>query len=202
MFARADGSAVESEAVDEKLTYGKIASIRIPTGAMALLMRGGGNYVPPASAPKPVSPSDKIVLSQNPTLSWSPVRLAESYHVRVFDDEGELLVDETAATNSLKVPSPLPRGKAYKWRAGARFSSGGRWAESAAATFYVLSDEDYALIERVKRALPGSHLALGAAYERCGLYDEAAGEYRVLRRQNPNSTFARRLLYEAVEAGR
>ena len=81
-------------------------------------------------------------------------------------------------------------------------SNGDPWIESAAARFYVVSAEDYGLIQKVKKQLPGSHLALGVAYERCGLYEEAAQEYRALRRQNANSALARRLLREAVEAGR
>jgi hypothetical protein len=36
---------------------------------------------------------------------------------------------------------------------------------------------------------------MGVAYESAGLYDEAQNEYRALRRANPNSKLAQRLLY-------
>ena len=81
-----------------------------------------------------------------------------------------------------------------------RFGKSDSWAKSKAAVFKVLSAEDLGTIQKVKRQMPGSHLALGVAYESVGLYEEAASEYRALRRANPNSQLARNLLPSVTTA--
>ena len=211
LLARADGTPVESAvgtkvaaSIDEKLRTDRIKAAKPVRMAMATitLRSQDGGYVPPPSAPKLLAPPARILLTATPTFDWSAVELAESYRLRVFDEDGNLLIEETADGNSLSVAKPLARGQLYMWRVGVRFSQYDSWAESASGTFYVLAADDYASIQKVKRQLPGSHLALGAAYERCGLYDEAAKQYRALRRQNPNSELARRLLYKTAKAGR
>ena len=205
LLAKTDGTPVKTLApIDEKLRTGSIQPAKPVRMAMATIaVRGSdGGYVPPPSAAKLVSPVGRVVVTSTPTFDWSAVDLADAYRLRVFDEDGNLLIEETADGNSLSVARPLVRGELYMWRIGVRFSEYDSWAESASGTFYVLSADDYASIQNVKRQLPGSHLALGAAYERCGLYDEAASEYRALRRQNPNSALARELLYGTPKAGR
>ncbi len=197
VLAKADGTPVRTTApVDEKLRTGSVEAAKPVLMAMANtdVRDADGGYVPPPSAPKLVSPVGRIVLSDTPTFKWSSVELADSYRLRVFDKDGNLVIDETADGNSLSVARPLPRGEMYRWRVGVRFSEYDSWAESASGAFHVLSADDYASIQNVKKQLPGSHLALGAAYERCGLYDEAAAEYQALKRQNPKSELARKLL--------
>ena len=204
MLAKKDGTPVRTAlearvaaSIDEKLRTGKIKPAKPVQMAMATINTRGSDsgYEAPPTAPKQVAPMGKVIYGAKPTFTWSAVDLAESYRVRVYDTSGNLVAEQTSLKNSLMLAKPLARGQVYSWRVGARFGETDGWAESAAAKFAVLSTEDYNTIERVRATLPGSHLALGAAYESVGLYDEAAGEYRQLRRANPNSKLAQKLLY-------
>jgi len=134
------------------------------------------------------------LLSQTPTFTWQSVDLAESYRVRIYDKAGNLVIEQLVKHTSFTPSKPLARGMVYSWRVGVRFGETDQWAESAAVRFAVLSAVDYASIKRVQHRLPGSHLAAGAAYESVGLYGEAAAEYRALKRANPNSKLARKML--------
>jgi anti-sigma factor RsiW len=201
-LAKKDGTPVRTalEAriaanIDEKLRTGKIKPVKPVQVAMASInVRGSNGYEAPPTAPKQIAPMGKMLLSQKPTFTWSAVDLAEAYRVRVFDNSGNLVMEQVVKHNSFTASKPLARGKVYSWRVGVRFSETDQWAESAAVGFAVLSAEDYASIKRVQSNLPGSHLALGAAYESAGLYDEAAAEYRALQRANPDSKLAAKML--------
>lgn len=183
--------------LDEKLRTGKIKPVRSYQMACAAInTRDNSNgYDAPPTAPKQHTPISKVMLSVKPTFTWSAVDLAESYRIRVYDETSNLVIDQLVKSTSFTPAKALARGKIYKWRIGARFGETDQWAESAAVKFAVLSDEDFASIKRVQSTLPGSHLALGAAYESVGLYDEAAKEYRALRQQNLDSMLAKKLLY-------
>lgn len=205
-LAKKDGTPVRSAleariaaSIDEKLRTGKIKPIKPVLMAMARIdMRSdNGGYQAPPTAPQQIAPMGKVVLSQKPTFTWTSVDLAESYRVRVYDN-GNLVIEQVVKHNSFTPSKPLARGKVYSWRVGVRFGETDQWAESAAVGFAVLSAKDYASIKRVQSKLPGSHLALGAAYESVGLYGEAAAEYRALRRANPDSKLAQKLLYGAA----
>ena len=210
VLASADGSPATNSVgtqiahfVSEKLNTGKIKPTQTARMAMAAIaVRDSSGYNPPPTAPKLVEPIGKIVMSTTPTLSWSKVDLAESYRLRVFDAQGRVVAEQITSKTSAAPDTALARGEIYSWRVGVRFSESDSWAESAVAKFRLLSSQDYTSIKRVKSRLAGSHLALGAAYEAYGLYDEAADEYRALRRQNPKSELARKFLVEAVDAGR
>ena len=203
-LAKKDGAPVRTAleariaaSIDEKLRTGKIKPIKPVQMAMASIAMRDNNtgYDVPPTAPKQIAPMGKVLLSQKPTFTWSAVDLAESYRVRVYDKSGNLVIEQVVKHNSFTPSKPLARGMVYSWRVGARFGETDQWAESAAVRFAVLSAADYASIKRVQSRLPGSHLALGAAYESVGLYNEAAAEYRALRRANPNSKLAQKMLY-------
>jgi anti-sigma factor RsiW len=208
MLARHDGTPVRTalgariaSSIDEKLRTGRIKPVKPVEMAMATVNMRSDNagYQPPPTAPRQIAPMGKVVLSARPTLKWSAVDLAESYRVRVYNKSFNLVAEQISRTNTLTLAKPLVRGQVYIWRVGVRFAGTDQWSESAAARFAVLSIDDYNTIQRVQTKLPGSHLALGAAYESVGLYDEAANEYRLLRRANPNSALAQKLLYGATQ---
>lgn len=208
-LAKADGSSVRSSLeaklaarIDEKLRTGKIKLPEPVQMAMAVPVRGGDDsYEPRPSAPKPVAPvgsqtgRPRIVMSASPTFNWGPVDLANAYRVRVYDESGNMVGEQMTKNTHLTFSKPLARGKVYTWRVGVRFGEEDSWTQSGSIPFYVLSAQDFGAINSVRTRLPGSHLALGAAYESAGLYDEAANEYRMLRRENPNSKLAKDLLY-------
>lgn len=208
MLARRDGTPVRTAleariaaSIDEKLRTGRIKPVKPVQMAMATINMRDDNagYEAPPTAPKQIAPMGKVVLGARPTFRWSAVDLAESYRVRVYNKSFNLIAEQISRTNALTLAKPLVRGQVYIWRVGVRFGETDQWAESAAARFAVLSIDDYNTIQRVQSSLPGSHLALGAAYESVGLYDEAASEYRALRRANPNSKLAQKLLHGAAQ---
>lgn len=202
-LAQANGTGVGSSLqarisarIDEKLRTGKIKLPEPVKMAMAsVTVRGEGNgYEVQPAAPKPIGPNGKIVMSATPTFNWSAVDLAESYRVRVSDESGNIIAEQVTKKTSLTLAKPLARGNTYIWRVGVRFGETDSWMQSGYTRFHVLSSQDFDTINSVRAKLPGSHLALGAAYESVGLYEEAAAEYRLLRRANPNSKLAQKLL--------
>ncbi|MHB9037296.1 MAG: anti-sigma factor family protein [Armatimonadota bacterium] len=209
-LANSDGRSVRTAleariaaAIEEKLRTGRIEPAKPIQVAMAgVRMRDGEKFVPLPTAPKLLGPMNGIIMSDRPTFAWLKVELAQSYRIRIYDAQFQMVAEETTNTSSIVLPDTLRRGEDYTWRVGVRFSESDSWAESAPAKFHVLSAEDYSSIQRVKRALPGSHLALGAAYESVGLYHEAQQEYRALRRLNRDSSLARKMLYGATQVGR
>lgn len=208
VLAKSDGTFVRTalEAkiaaqIDEKLRTGQIKPIRSYQMACATINTRDDNngYDAPPTAPKQTAPVGKVMLSATPTFTWSAVDLAVSYRVRVYNESSNLVIDQIVTKNSFSPAKPLARGQVYKWRVGVRFGETDQWAESAAVKFAVLSSNDYASIKRVQNTLPGSHLALGAAYESVGLFDEAAREYRALRQQNLDSMLAKKMLYGVAQ---
>ena len=192
------GSTLEAQieaSIAQKLKTGKV---KPPKQVMLALnttkLRANGEYTPPPTAPKLIAPIGKIVMSDTPSFTWSKVDLAESYRIKVIDEAGNPVFEGVTQKNSLTLSKHLQRGRTYIWQVGVRFGADDQWANSYATRFVVLSEECYASIRNVKRQLPGSHIALGVAYESAGLYDEAAWEYRALRRDNPDSKLAYKLL--------
>ncbi len=203
VLAKTDGSSVGSglsgriaARIDEKLRTGRVKLPEPVRMAIATFtMRSDAEeYQPQPAAPKPVSPIGRIVMSTQPTFQWSPVDLAEAYRVQVYDESGDVVAEQITTNTSLKLSTPLTRDTAYTWRVAVRFGEMDSWTRSALSPFYVLPQQDYDYVNQVRSQLPGSHLAIGAAYESVGLYAEAANEYRILRRQNPNSKLAGDLL--------
>ena len=202
-LARVDGRSIRTpfEAriaalIEEKIRTGKIKpaeSVRVAMKTIRLRSRRDESYVPPPTAPKQVSPVGVVIATDSPEFVWSSVDLAESYRLVIMDSKGNTLTDEITEKTALKPSRPLERGRVYLWRVGTRFSMNDEWANSRAGGFKVISARDTATIQQVTRRMPGSHLALAAVYESVGLYDDAAREYRALRRANPASQLARRL---------
>lgn len=183
--------------IDEKLMTGKINLPESVKMAVAPIMVRDGEtnaYTAPPAAPKPIGPIGRIVMSATPTFNWAAVDLAEAYRVRIYDEFGNMVAEQLTKNTRLAFSKPLARGKTYAWRVGVRFGEEDSYTQSGPAAFYVLSAQDFDSIKNVRTRLPGSHLALGAAYESAGLYEEAANEYRLLRRANPNSKLAKTLL--------
>ncbi|MCX6345545.1 MAG: zf-HC2 domain-containing protein [Armatimonadetes bacterium] len=181
--------------INEKLQTGKVKLDEPYQVSMTefTVRSNGANNSSEAIAPKLIEPSDKVIFSSNPTLKWSKIDMASSYKVTVYDKTGRILIDQTTDKTSMMAPTSLPRGGVYQWRVGVRRSESDKWAMSAASNFAVLSDHGYNTIQKVRSQMPGSHLALGVAYESCGLYSEARQEYAAARRANFGSALANKL---------
>jgi len=93
----------------------------------------------------------------------------------------------------------LPRGKVYAWQVKA--TKDGQeitWPRPPApqAKFRVIDQAKANELARAKRAYGSSHLTLGLLYADAGLLKEAEQELRLVRRANPNSELATKLLRE------
>ncbi|MDH7600514.1 MAG: hypothetical protein QHI38_00020 [Armatimonadota bacterium] len=181
--------------ISEKIRTGKIKpapTVRVALNRMRL--RAPSEFVPEPTAPRLLRPLGITVIEDQPVFTWSRVDLAESYRLVITDQNGSLVYQAVTTGTQLRLDRPLQRGRIYLWRVGAKFGESDNWSNSAAGVFRVLSSEEYSLITSVKRAMPGSHLALAVVYESLGLHDEAAREYEVVRAQNAGSVLARRLV--------
>lgn len=190
-----DGTAVSVPAgliakMAQKIATGKVPVSQPVALAMGTIrVRDSESYVPPPSAPRLLEPVGRIVMSDRPKLAWSRVELARSYRVTITDSQGNALYSAITDRESHTVADSLERGRVYIWQVGVRFNDNDGWILSRAARFKVLSSEDLAYVQSVSRSMPGSHLALGVAYESVGLADEAAREYRLLKQANPSVRF-------------
>jgi hypothetical protein len=147
-----------------------------------------------------ISPVGIVITKDRPVLRWEPLRGAESYRVEISDIEAryrEVAASPTLTATEWKVDRALPRGRNYSWQVIAvkegkevKAPSG----DQAEPKFRVLEKSKLSEIERVRKASPKSHLALGLLYAQAGLLDEAEAEFRALTAANPQSAEARSLL--------
>lgn len=150
-----------------------------------------------------VYPVLTAVPDARPTLRWKPLPSADAYQVFVVDGEKPLAVGETQGESKLRVPAGrLQPGKTYRWfvladKAGEKQAIDSR--KSVGGWFRVLSTaEARELAVQTKRA-EGSSLALGVAYAKYGLLDEAQAQLDRFAKLNPKSEIPRRLLAELAK---
>ncbi len=191
-------SALEARleaAIQQKIRSGKVKISEPVMVAMrnTLVHSKPGGYVALPTAPKLDSPVAKLLQSDMPSFKWAKVDMAERYRLVVTDTDGNPVFESITDRNSAQPDIPLKRGKVYLWRVGVRFGQDEDWTNSSAASFAVLSDRGFRMIESAKTQMPGSRLALAVAYESVGLYDEAKAQYKALERENPRSPLAARL---------
>ncbi len=181
--------------IEDKLADFKVDGPKPVMMAMAdVRVRDAEDFSVAVNAPEIVAPNDRLIESARPKMVWNKVDLAYKYNVMVTDAEGNIVFEEETGKTSVTPNNALPRGEAYAWRVGVKFNQSDSWHYSATARFGVIGEEDYALIEEAKNKLGGSRIALGAAYEAAGLYEEAMEQYRILRRDNSGSEFAGKVL--------
>jgi hypothetical protein len=145
-----------------------------------------------------IKPVGTVILSDRPTFRWSRQGGAASYIVEVYDDEfTKVATSSQLIDNSWTASRPLPRGKTYTWQVKA--VKDGRELISPPpgepeARFRILDRARAGELMQARRTYAGSHLMLGLLYARDGLLDNAELEFRKLRKANPSSAIARRLL--------
>jgi hypothetical protein len=145
-----------------------------------------------------IKPLRTVILSDRPTFRWSRLGGAASYIVEVYDDEfTKVATSSQLVDNSWTASRSLPRGKTYTWQVkavkdGREFISPSPGEPEA--IFRILDRAKVGDLMQARRAYPGSHLILGLLYARDGLLDNAELEFRKLRKANPSSAIARRLL--------
>ena len=143
-------------------------------------------------------PVGSVVLTNQPAFRWTALEGATNYVVEVYDDQFKLVVSSGELTNrSWNISTPLARGRVYSWQVKAM--KDGQEVTSPRppapqAKFRVLDQAKANEIAQAKRAYGSSHLTLGLLYAEAGLLREAEQEFRLLRRANPDSEIASKLL--------
>lgn len=145
-----------------------------------------------------IDPVGKVLMTDRPTFTWSPMEGATNYVVEVYDEKFNLVAASPPLTKrSWALGQSLSRGHVYAWQVkaikdGQEFKSPRPPAPQA--RFCVLAQAKANELTRASRAYASSHLALGLLYAEAGLLKEAEQELRSLQRANPDSEIARRLL--------
>ena len=145
-----------------------------------------------------IEPVGNVLLTARPTFRWSPMEGATGYVVEVYDGKFNLVATSPQLTgHSWAAPQSLARGNVYAWQVKA-FKDGQEVTSprppAPQAKFRILDRAKANELAKARRAYPSSHLTLGLLYAEAGLLKEAEQELRLLRRANPDSELARRLL--------
>ena len=145
-----------------------------------------------------IEPGGNVLLSDRPAFRWTKLEGATGYVVEIYDDQFKLVSSSPQVTSlSWSTTQALPRGRVYSWQVkaikdGQEITS--PLPPAPQAKFRVLDQAKANEIARAKRAYGSSHLMLGLLYAEAGLLREAEVELRLLRRANPDSEIAQKLL--------
>ena len=141
----------------------------------------------------------RAVIQQNqPTLRWIPSKTAEGYEVEIADETFHQVAKSEklpATVGSWTPATRLKRGGTYTWTIRVVNKGGEPAPVTSTAKFKLLSEEKARALNQLK-SRSRSHLALGLFYAREGMITEAQREFRILVKDNPNSTLTRTLLAE------
>jgi anti-sigma factor RsiW len=145
-----------------------------------------------------IEPGGNVLMSDRPTFRWSKMEGATGYVVEVYDEQFKLVSSSPQVTNlQWATTQALPRGHVYSWQVKA-IKDGQETTSprppAPQAKFRVLDQAKVNELTRAKRAYGSSHLALGLLYAEAGLLREAEAEFKLLRRANPDSEVAQKLL--------
>jgi hypothetical protein len=184
---------IKGALTDQRLEKSQLLAELIPAEDSPIRSRNNPNRK--FSTIKPVG---TVILSDRPTFRWSPLDGAASYIVEVYDDKfARVATSPQLIDNSWTASKSLPRGKTYTWQVKA-VKDGRRLISpppaKPEARFRILDQARAVELMQAQRTYAGSHLTLGLLYVRDGLLDNAEQEFRKLRKANPSSAIARRLL--------
>lgn len=170
--------------------------------ALAEVRSGAGTLMGEAREPNESfaveGPAAVVTRDERPLFRWRPLVGAESYVVKVYDPDFNLVATSPRLdANEWRPATPLARGRVYAWQVTAKKGGAELVAPAAPAPearFKILGQTEEETLKRAERDLAGSHLALGLLYTRAGLLDEAEAEFNALLRTAPRSPTARKLL--------
>ena len=138
------------------------------------------------------------VVSDRPTLRWTPLPGADRYVVSVTDEALRPVVQSPPLEATSWTPEePLPRGRTYLWQVSAR-----RGAETLTAPvppaplvrIRVVDEATARVLDEMARTHPESHLLLGLLYTQAGVRDAAERHLAAVRPADPGFDTARRTL--------
>jgi hypothetical protein len=135
-------------------------------------------------------PVSEVVEERQPILRWKP--FGGSYTIAVFDTDGKRIARSGVLNDThWLVPVQLDRGVEYRWQIVGD-------GQTHTATFRVLREADERKLSEVREKRPGA-LELGAAAQQMGLLSIAQQQFEVLKKEQPNSQDAAKLLEHVNE---
>ncbi len=146
---------------------------------------------------KLIYPGRNVIVEDQPSFRWLPLKGASSYRVTVGDANFHGAAksgDLPGTTTEWRPLAPLKRGAIYSWVVTA-VKDGveiGTSPSEPEMKFRVLEAETLLDLQSLKNS--HSHLALGVFYAREGMLGEAEREFQTVVRQNPRSQVAKKLL--------
>jgi hypothetical protein len=159
--------------------------------------------LPEQSTPfKHLSPVNTVLREDQPTFRWMSHPAAVGYKVRVFDDQDRKIAEspllpQVDSWQSVK----LPRGRQdliYSWKLIAVLKDGQELVarrRTGPPKFFIVGEDNLERLQGLERSYPKYHLLLAIAYANVGLTESAERELGILRKANPRSEFAARLLH-------
>lgn len=146
----------------------------------------------------PLAPAGVVIESDRPTFRWRALEGASDYIVTVHDSKLRTVENSgPLAGAEWSIQKPLERGVTYSWQI--RAVKDGKTVISPKppapeARFRVLDRNSMAALDNARRSNGSSHLAMGVAYWKYGLIEQAEREFEALVRANPDSRVASDLL--------
>jgi len=135
-------------------------------------------------------PVSEVVEERQPILRWKP--FGSTYTVALFDTYGNRIARSGSIGDThWLVPMTLQRGAEYRWQIDGD-------GQTRTATFRVLNEADEQKLSEVRETRPGA-LALGAVAQHMGLLSIAQQQFETLKREQPNSQDAAKLLEHVNE---
>jgi anti-sigma factor ChrR (cupin superfamily) len=135
-------------------------------------------------------PVSEVVEERQPILRWKS--FGSAYTVALFDTDGNRMARSGSISDThWLVPVTLKRGAEYRWQIDGD-------GQTRTATFRVLNEADEQKLSEVRETRPGS-LALGAVAQHMGLLSIAQQQFETLKREQPNSQDAAKLLEQVNE---
>jgi len=131
-----------------------------------------------------LSPVGTTVLSDRPTMRWTPLAGATSYVVAIFDTKFEKIAESPAQTGTdWQVASALPRGQVLIWQVTAEVRGKRVRAPqppAREARFEVVPEEVANHINAIAQQHPGDSLLRAVLYANAGALDEAEEALRAM----------------------
>jgi hypothetical protein len=197
-----EGSPASIQEVAQEALEGRIG---VPSDLRSRLLnedsantqtRGVGGDETVAKSPL-VYPAGTVVRSNQPTFRWQPVPGAKGYVVRLFTSDFRPIESSELLTGTQWTPKQALSNDAkyYRWQVDA-ITSDERHPIEFKSRFIVLDEAKKQGLEAAESQYVNSHLVLGSLYMKSGLFDEAEEQFRLLLKENPHSSVAKKLLQQ------
>jgi hypothetical protein len=157
---------------------------------------GGAGAQAPAFAVR--TPVATVVRDPRPVFSWTAVRNASAYRVRIVDASLDLVAEsDRLMTTTWRPAQALPRGRVLQWQVEAETPTGSLLTPAPPAPealFRILSADAAARLDQEIAASGGSTLASIWILTRAGLRDEAAAALDSLAAANVTASAVEQVL--------